>query len=143
MAEGLKNRQAKGYDPIPGEGAQRDTRGAHFTKDQRKQFRGLCDIAIHALAERRFDDWYDALRELAVLMVAGNFRREVYQHTCREIENVAIEITGNQDIFIEARAELARRRTRVITIGEAANDPVPETDNTNPPRESSERQPTD
>ena len=154
MAEGLERRRKEGtliVPPAPASGRPRG--GAGFNKKQRKQYVGLCTIAIAALAQRHFDDWYDALFSLSRLMAAANFHKEVYLHTCKQIEHAAVSVNGDTMLYPEATTWLHRRRTRLVSIAgqkpkhakqEAdTNDPVHEAVNYDPPGERPERSDTD
>ncbi len=117
VAEGLANRRKSGEMPgLDDSIARPDPRGAHFTKEQRKLFGQLCEIAIASLAQRYFDDWWDAINRIGPLMVEANFQKTVVLHTFKMIEHQAVAITGDKGLYATAQAELAHRRGKVYSI---------------------------
>ncbi len=113
---GLEKRRKDGTLVVLDDRARPDPRGAHFSKKQRKRYVLLCEGAIAFMAQRHWDDYVDAIRELAQLMAAANFSRPVFQHTIAHIERVACEIADHPFLRDEAQLALRKAKARRIII---------------------------
>ncbi len=143
----IKNGQmAKADAPV----AQRDYRGAHFTKAQRKEFTARVELAVYDLAHGHYPDWYDNIREIARIMKQANFTLPVVQHTLKNIEHLAVELTGDKRIYARAQAAIHHLHNRLISIPgtkpvpptkEAENDAPISNDNTEPAPRAGDKRP--
>ncbi len=93
--------------------------GPQLDKDQRRKFVGLCDVAIAMLADRQFEDWFEACRALKALMQETGFQRDSIIFTFKQIEMSAEELAQEEGLGDVARTWVAHQANKVSVGGRA------------------------
>ena len=88
--------------------------GGGLSRFDRNDMQNWITIASVALAEGKHAEWEDALEALRTVMRRNDWQHNTFLSVCQDIEDLAVEMTGNPHVGDYGRSYLASKKGKLF-----------------------------